>query len=175
MKKNSLYWITEILQYVFFLVTPLALVIYNFCSTEQTTETTKFTISFSGVLLLFIIFLVLKKSFFKRKLEDQHTQLMNHISDLGVETDQNRLAALEKAVRGESIFRDCLTYIPVLILTVLLYLVIDAVQAGIMTFAGCLGFIMLSFLCGFICVLVQDATIIGRYHVENKPEETKTE
>lgn len=159
MKKDAKYYALWILQIIFYLLVPLGLIFYSYSSLEPTMESTKFAISFSGVLLCLVTFLIFKRTVLKKVLAEYNGELSQLKADMRIETDASKIANLEHEIRKMSCITDCARAIPVALGGVLALVACDALQEGIIKFSGVLGFVLLSCLVGFACTIAQDLTI----------------
>lgn len=158
MKKDKKYWALEIAQLIFFLIIPIVLFIWK-CTTIQNAGGTRFIINCSGFIAAIIIFIVFKKIILKKYLLDLNGKIVNYTTQIETETDQTKIPLIEKALSRCLMIRDLFIVTPVLIALGLLLVVIKAIEQQMITLYSVIGFCVISYIIGFICMLFQSYSI----------------
>lgn len=162
-KEHILYLIMQIL---FYLAVPLGLIIYNYTTVEPSAAATGYSLGTAGFLLIFILAIAFKKVFLKRYISDLGGKIIQWDGDLAVETDPTRTDALEKQLHRALAIRDVFTAVPVIALLGLGVMAAEMLEKQLIKFSGCLGWIALSMIVGFLFQIVDDITRKGKAHVD---------
>ena len=155
-KKSPMRWVYFALELLFLGAIPALLVILNYAS--WSTEATGFKIGFTGIILLVVVFLVLRKLVFKQRLEKLKTALNQHEADLDVENDPEKIENLVGAVRKGKTIETILNYIPVFLVLIGIYLMAQALEKAAVVLSGTVGFCLVSVLIGFVISIIDAQT-----------------
>lgn len=144
-KKKLAFTIFEVL---FVAVIPLALVITNYSSWG--TEANTFKIAFTGILLLFFVFYIIKKIILNTYIERARAMLTQHKADMKVETDASKKEKLMQAIKRGQAFETIITYIFPFLLLGGLYVLSQALETAAVQLSGTIGLISASVVIGFL-------------------------
>lgn len=144
-KKKIAFTILEVL---FVAVIPLALVIINYSSWG--TEANTFKIAFTGILLLFFVFYIIKKIILNTYIERARAMLTQHKADMKIETDASKKEKLLQAIKRGQMFETIITYIFPFLLLAGLYVLAQALETAAVQLSGTIGFISVSIVIGFL-------------------------
>ena len=156
-KKSPLRFVYFAIEMLFIGVIPALLVILNYASWSE--EATGFKIGFTGILLLVVIFLILKKLVFKQRLEKMKAALAQHEADLDVENDPEKIENLVSEVRKGRLIETVINYIPVFLIMIAIYLMAQALEKASVVLSGTIGFCFASVLVGFIISMIDASTM----------------
>lgn len=143
-KKKIVFTVLEVL---FVAVIPMVLIFVNYTSWGE--EAAAFKIAFTGILLLFVIVLIVKKVILNTYLERARATLTQHKADLRVETDKTKRENLENAVKRGQTLETVLTYVFPFLLLGGLYVLAQALETAAVQLSGTVGLIAASVAVGF--------------------------
>lgn len=144
-KKKIVLIVFEVL---FIAVIPIVLVFVNY--TSWGVEARTFKIAFSGILILFIILIILKKVILNSYLERARSTLTQHKADLRVETDKSKRENLINAVKHGQTLETIITYIFPFLLLGGVYILSQALETAAVQISGTIGLITASVMIGFL-------------------------
>ena len=144
-KKKIVFTILEIL---FVAVIPAILIFVNY--TSWGSEATAFKIAFTGILLLFVVILIVKKVILNTYLERARATLTQHKADLRVETDKTKRENLVNAVKRGQRLETIQTYMFPFLLLGGLYVLAQALETAAVQLSGTVGLITASVAIGFV-------------------------
>jgi len=159
MKKTVLWWITEILKWVFFAGFPIALFLWKCTSIGDTEGSTKFILGVSGYIVALIVYIIIKKVLLKNYIIGLNGKIINFTTSLEIETDPVKMTLIEKALAKALIIRESFTVIPIIIIFGLLVTLCKALETDLITLASVIGVLCLSCIAGFICMIIQSANV----------------
>lgn len=143
-KKKLTFTILEVL---FIAVIPVVLVIINYSSWGE--EATTYKIAFTGILLLFFVFYLIKKIILNTYIERARAMLTQHKADLRVETDTSKRDRLVQAVKRGQMFETLLTYLFPFLLLAGLYVLAQALETAAVKLSGTVALVFVSMFIGF--------------------------
>lgn len=138
----------SVLEILFVLAVPLALIIVNYTSWSE--EAFAFKIAFTGILLVFVVLFIVKKVILNTYLERARQTLTQHKADLKVETDEGKRENLVNAVKRGQMLETVITYIFPFLLLGGLYVLAQALETAAVQLSGTVGLIAASVLVGFL-------------------------
>lgn len=165
MKKDKIYIITEIAKWVFFLGVPLILFFWKCTTIFGQKGGATFIIGCSGYIAGLLIYLCAKKFMFKNYFANLNGKIVNYETALETETDTAKITLIENAIRKTTIIRDCFTVIPTLLILGLALTLIKAMESGLVTLFSVVGLSTISYLLGYICMLIQNKNIKSKNRV----------
>lgn len=146
-KKKIIFTVLELL---FIAIVPIVLVFIKFGEMGTGTAQTTFKIGITGVMLVILVFIILKKTIIDKWLKGLSDQANNYITIIKTDTDE------EKVNRAKSVLKSIKTIetiinaiIPVLIFIVAL-IACYALEQEIAKLYSCLGLIFVSYLVGVL-------------------------
>lgn len=149
-----------ILSIMFIAVIPLALVIWQYSSIGE--EGAGFKIGITGVLVILLIFIVLKKTLINKWMEKQRAGINQHLADLKIETDQAKIANLEKALRSAQTIECVLNCILPLILFIASIIACKALEAGIIKLGNVMACVCASYVIGVVFDVLAAREVISK-------------
>ena len=173
MKKDKLYVSLEVAKWAFFLLIPIALFIWKCTSIGNVEGGTKFILGCSGYIAILVIYIIFKKAIMKKYLTELNGKIVNYSTQLEVETDEQKITNIEKALRKCLIIRDIFTVAPLVVAAGLILLIVKALEQDVITLYSIMGFVAISYLCGFICDLVQDSNIKSKHRKTQNENQNK--
>ena len=150
-----------LLQILFIAVIPLIIVYVGYGGWGE--EATTFKWYFGVLILIAIIFLVVKKTLITPWLERQRIKAGNLEADLEKENDVVKIAFIEQALRKARVIEQLCNWLLPLLLLVLAFLAFRAVEKELVTFAGILGFVLLSEALGFVCAILEALCVESKH------------
>lgn len=142
--KKIIYLVLEIL---FVAVFPVILCFFNFTSWK----TSGFIqISLGGVIALFLVFYVTKKTLLDRYIAQLRDMATQHLADYKVETDEAKRLALESSIQMERTIELILNFILPGILFVGFFIICRAIESDLATLSTTIAIIGASELVGMI-------------------------
>lgn len=163
MKKDKLYILMTICQWLFFAGVPIALFIMKCTTIAQTKDGTGFIITASGYIFLLIIYIIVKKTILKNYINDLQGKIVNYTTQITTETDQEKIPLVEKALSKCLIMRHIINILPVILVFGLLMVFTKALEQSLVNLYSVLGVCFLSFILGLICVIIQSKYIKSKH------------
>lgn len=152
--------IYTVLSLLFVAVIPLALVVWQYSNIGEDANGFKFGIT--GVMLVLLVFLVLKKTLLNKWLEKQRAGAAQHLADLKIETDAAKIANLEKALRNAQTIECVFNAIIPIILFVASIIACKAMEAGIVKLGNVMACITVSYLIGIIFDVLASREVVSK-------------
>ena len=148
--KKIVYLVGEI---VFVVLLPAILVIMNYTSWGE--GTTGFKIGLSGVILLLLVFVFLRKMILKKYFDRLRDSLTQHVADLKVETNEEKRKALKDRIKFERTIECVLNFVVPALLLGALFILCQALETAAVKMSGTVGFIAASELVGLVFSILE--------------------
>lgn len=143
---------------IFFLaVAPVVLIIYQYGFAEKTT--TSFKLSVSGIILLFIAFLIAKKLIFAKRIEDWRAQYNVWMADYKIETDATKKDNLREQIQRYNTVTTILRSIVPILLFLFVGVLAEAVEAEMIRLSGVANVVTVFYLIGTIFSVLRDREV----------------
>lgn len=149
-----------ILEITFAAVVPAALIITNYASWSE--EATGFKISLGGVMLFLLLFYIVKKLLLNKYTERLKSKINQHMADLEVEVNQERIESLKEALKKERTVECVLNFIIPALLLVLLFIVCKALEVAAVKMSGTVGLIGASEVVGLLFSILSARQVEGK-------------
>lgn len=154
-KKKLVYTLLELL---FIGVVPVVLIMTQYGQIQSE----KFKLGLTGILLVLLVFLILKKVVLRRYFESLRGQIVNFQSDLKTENESGKIENIERELRNartvETVFH---AVMPFVFLT-LMYCMCRALEAQLVKLSGVIGFIGISFVVGTVFSVLSAREIVSK-------------
>ena len=138
---------------VFVVLIPAILVIMNY--TSWGSGTLGFKISLSGIVLLLVVYVFLRKVILKKRFDRLRDSLTQHMADLKVETDEEKKKALKDRIKFERTIECVLNFITPALLLGALFVLCQALETAAVKMSGTVGFIAASEIVGFVFSILE--------------------
>jgi hypothetical protein len=109
-----------------------------------------------------IIYVIIKKVMLKNYLVTLNGKIINYTTNLEIETDQTKIPLIERALGKCLMIRDSFTALPIIIVLGLVITLCKAMENDLITLSIVIGLSILSYILGYICMLVQASNIRSR-------------
>jgi len=162
MRKTRLWIAMECLKWLFFAGVPIALFLWKCTSIGITDGGSKFIFGCSGYIMALIIYVIIKKVMLKNYLVTLNGKIINYTTNLEIETDQTKIPLIERALGKCLMIRDSFTALPIIIVLGLVITLCKAMESDLITLSIVIGLSILSYILGYICMLVQASNIRSR-------------
>ena len=149
-----------ILSVVFLAVVPLGLIAWQYSSVGE--EAAAFKVGITGVMLVVAVFLMLKKIFFNRWLENQRAQINAHRADIKIETDAAKLENLERELRHAQTIECVLNAILPFVLFLGAILACKAMEAGVIRLGNVMAMITASYVVGVVFDVLAAREVVSK-------------
>ncbi len=168
MKKTPQKIIFGIMSAVFYLAVPIIIILVEYLSSAEVGN--KYSISFMGLLAILIVFWVFKRVFINKRLANYLVTLAALKGTLEVETDKDKIANAENAIkRMQTVETTINSVLPILACGVVLY-GCHIMEQGIAKFSGAVGFCLISFIVGFVFIVLESRQVVSRHLKKVKNE-----
>lgn len=138
---------------VFVVLIPAILVIMNYTSWGE--GTLGFKIGLTGIILLLLVYICLRKLILKKRFERLRDSLTQHMADLKVETDEEKKKALKDRIKFERTIECVLNFITPALLIGALFILCQALETAAVKMSGTVGFIAASELVGLVFSILE--------------------
>lgn len=152
--------IYTVLSLLFVGVIPLALVIWQYSNIGEDANGFKFGIT--GVMVVLLVFLALKKTLINKWLEKQRAGAAQHLADLKIETDAAKIANLEKALQHTQTVESVLNAIMPTILFIGSIIACKAMEAGIVKLGNVMACVTVSYLIGVVFDVLASREVVSK-------------
>lgn len=137
-----------ILEIVFTLVVPAALVIWNYSTWGE--EANAFKISFTGILILIVLFFLFKYVFLNKWMRRMRDKATQHEADLKIETDEEKIENLKSELKKERTIEAVLNYILPILVCLAIVIIAECLESAMVTLSGTFAWCTVSILIGGI-------------------------
>lgn len=165
MKKDKIYILTEIGKWVFFLGMPLFLFFWKCTTLFGIDGGSKFILGCSGYIFGLLLYLCARKFLFKTYFANLNGKIVNFETELETEIEAEKISLIEKALQKHTLVRDTILVIPTLLILGLSLTLIKAMESGLVTLFSVVGLSTISYLLGYICMLIQNKNIKSKNRV----------
>jgi hypothetical protein len=138
----------------------------QYSSISNNPETVKFKIGITGIVLIIMVMLLAKKLLLNKYIKKLNTKISTFETLIETELEQNKIIAIEQALRRSKIIESLITFIQPFILMLAAMFICRALEQSIIKLFGVFGFISISYLLGELCNLGEIISIESR-HKEN--------
>ena len=152
--KKIIYTVGEI---VFVVGVPALLVIMNYSSWGE--GTTGFKIGLTGIILLFVVYIFLRKVILKKHFDRLKDSITQHLADLKVETNEERKKALRDRIKFERTIECVINFITPALLLGALFIVCQALESAAVKMSGTIGFIAASEIVGLVFSILESREV----------------
>lgn len=152
--KKIIYTVGEI---VFVVGVPALLVIMNYSSWGE--GTTGFKIGLTGIILLLVVYIFLRKVILKKHFDRLRDSITQHLADLKVETNEERKKALRDRIKFERTIECVISFITPALLLGALFIVCQALESAAVKMSGTIGFIAASEIVGLIFSILESREV----------------
>lgn len=159
-KKKLVYTVLELL---FIGVIPVVLIMTQYGQIQSD----KFKLGLTGILLVLLVFLILKKVVLRRYFDSLRGQIVNFQSDLKTENDPGKIENIERELRNARTVETVFNAIMPFVFLVLMYCMCRALEAQLVKLSGVIGFIGISFVVGTVFSVLSAREIVSK-NKENK-------
>lgn len=152
--KKIIYTVGEI---VFVVGVPALLVIMNYSSWGE--GTTGFKIGLTGIILLLVVYIFLRKVILKKHFDRLKDSITQHLADLKVETNEERKKALRDRIKFERTIECVINFITPALLLGALFIVCQALESAAVKMSGTIGFIAASEIVGLVFSILESREV----------------
>ena len=152
--KKIIYTVGEI---VFVVGVPALLVIMNYSSWGE--GTTGFKIGLTGIILLLVVYIFLRKVILKKHFDRLKDSITQHLADLKVETNEERKKALRDRIKYERTIECVINFITPALLLGALFIVCQALESAAVKMSGTIGFIAASEIVGLVFSILESREV----------------
>lgn len=152
--KKIIYTVGEI---VFVVGIPALLVIMNYSSWGE--GTTGFKIGLTGIILLLVVYIFLRKVILKKHFDRLKDSITQHLADLKVETNEERKKALRDRIKYERTIECVINFITPALLLGALFIVCQALESAAVKMSGTIGFIAASEIVGLVFSILESREV----------------
>ena len=138
---------------VFVVGIPALLIIMNYASWGE--DTTGFKIGLSGIVLLLLVYIFLRRVILKKRFERLKDSITQHLADYKVETNPERKEALRERLKFERTIDILFSFITPALLLGGLFIVCQALETAAVKMSGTIGFIAVSEIIGLIFSIIE--------------------
>lgn len=160
-KKKLAYLLLEL---VFLGGVPLALILSQYGQIQSE----RFKLGLTGILLVLLVFLILKKVVLRRYFENLRGQIVNFQSDLKTENDPGKIANIERELKHARTVETLFNAIMPFVFLVLMFCMCRALEAQLVKLSGVVGFIALSFAVGTVFSVLASREVVGKNKEKKK-------
>lgn len=164
MKRTLKKWGFKSLELLFVAIIPLVIIYVGYGGWGA--KATKFKWYFGALLAVLAVLFIVKKVWLNPWIDKRKIKTANLETDLETEVDQAKILYIEDALRRARLIETVINWIMPIILLVLALMAFRAVERSIVTFAGIIGWVLVSEVLGFV-VSIFDALSV---HSKNKGE-----
>ena len=161
MKRILKKWVFKSLELLFVAIIPLVIIYVGYGGWGATA--TKFKWYFGALLAVLAVLFLVKKVWLNPWIDKRKIKTANLETDLETEVDQAKILYIEDALRRARLIETVINWIMPIILLVLALMAFRAVERSIVTFAGIIGWVLVSEVLGFV-VSIFDALSVHSKH-----------
>jgi predicted DNA-binding antitoxin AbrB/MazE fold protein len=147
------------------------MVFVNFVTSEVKPENIVYKVSFGGLLLLAVLFLVFKRVFFKDKIKKWKERTNNKLSDLDVESDPERAANIIEELRMNRTIETVFNFISPAIFFIAAIVACEALEKALMKLSGALGLMFVCYALGTVFSVLKARTLRAKHLDADKVKE----
>lgn len=162
MKKTAGRVICTVLEALFYLAVPLAFILWQYASIENTPETVSFKLGFGGCIALLIVFLILKKLFLNKYLQRITDKITRFEGDIETEVEQEKITHIENSLKHYYSLEVLFNMLLPAMLVLILFVACKGLETQLVKFSGAVGFIGLSMLAGFVVSLIKARMVVRK-------------
>lgn len=154
-----------ILEILFVAIIPLIVVFLSYGGWDAK-GTTAFKIQFSGLILLVVVFLVVKRVWLNPWLTKKQTEMASLMAMRKGETDKRKLERIDDALKKLRCIENAINWFLPLVFLAVAFVACSALENSLVTFTEMLAFIGLSEIAGCACSFAKIYTKKEKYNGE---------
>lgn len=156
-KKKIVFTVLEI---TFVAVVPVVLIAVNYIS--WTSEAAGFKISLGGILLALLVFYIVKKLVLNKYTERLKTTITQHMADLKIEVDKDKVESLKEELRKEKTIESLINFVIPALLLAGLFVLCKALEIAAVKMSGTVGLIGASEVVGLLFSVLSARQVEGK-------------
>jgi hypothetical protein len=153
---------------IFYLALPIYMVFVNFVTQEVKPENIVYKVSFGGLLLLAVLFLVFKRVFFAKKIEKWKEGTNQMLTDLKVESNPERAANLIEELKMNRTVETVFNFISPAIFFIAAIIACEALEKALMKLSSALGLMLACYVLGTIFSILNARTLRAKHLDKDK-------
>lgn len=163
MKRQAPHITFTILTVIFWLVAPVVFVAIQYSSVPTTTETARFKVGITGIVLIIVAILLAKKLLLGKYIKKLSAKIVNFETQIATETDLEKAEAIEKALRRAKTIESLLSFIAPFAFIASAAYIFYSLEQDIVKLSGVMQFIVLFYALGEVCQIAAINTIKSKY------------